>query len=101
MGRVGWLTRFLAISERLLPTQSGRLAFRDEQSVRIFSSCYRNCQNLLRRCTIITWALLVIILLLVVSNGSRLARMQKSVDALQADVDRLSGRQHVDEILDR
>lgn len=48
----------------------------------------------------ITWALLVIILLLVVSNGSRLAKLQKSVDALQAEIDRLSERQHVDEVLD-
>ena len=40
----------------------------------------------------ITWALLAIILLLIVSNGSRLAKLQKSVNALQADVDRLSER---------
>ena len=49
----------------------------------------------------VTWALLVINLLLIVSNGSRLAKLQKSVNELQTDVDRLSERQHVDDLLDR
>ena len=56
----------------------------------------------------VTWTLLVIVLLLVVSNGSRLAKLQKSVTALQnkvsdlqADIDRMTDRQHVHDTLER
>ena len=56
----------------------------------------------------ITWVLLVIVILLVASNGSRIAKLQKSVTALeykisdlQADIDRVIDGKHVDDILER
>jgi len=56
----------------------------------------------------ITWILLVIIMLMIASNGSLIAKTRKEVNALrqtinelQADVDRLAKKLRIDDVLYR